>query len=305
MDWQESFGKKLENFLSREQFIFNAPMKEHTTFKIGGAADVLIFPSNAQEVATVFKLIEEFKIPCTILGNGSNVLVLDNGIRGAVVKFSDKFFGNIRAEGTKIIADAGAKLKDVSNFAAENNLCGLEFAVGIPGSVGGAVFMNAGAYNGEMKNVVAQVTAVSPAGELKIFSGESLDLGYRQSIFQTNGCAICQVELNLTYGNVDEIKAVMADFTQRRESKQPLELPSAGSTFKRPKGYFAGTLIDNTGLKGLRVGGAMVSEKHAGFVVNVGNATAADVLNLIEEIKRRVQEVHGVTLTPEVRIIGE
>ncbi len=305
MDWQESFGKKLENFLSREQFIFNAPMKEHTTFKIGGAADVLIFPSNAQEVATVFKLIEEFKIPCTILGNGSNVLVLDNGIRGAVVKFSDKFFGNIRAEGTKIIADAGAKLKDVSNFAAENNLCGLEFAVGIPGSVGGAVFMNAGAYNGEMKNVVAQVTAVSPSGELKIFSGESLDLGYRQSIFQTNGCAICQVELNLTYGNVDEIKSAMADFTQKRESKQPLELPSAGSTFKRPKGYFAGTLIDSTGLKGLRVGGAMVSEKHAGFVVNVGNATAADVLNLIEEVKRRVKEVHGVTLTPEVRIIGE
>lgn len=305
MNWQESFGKKLEEFLSREQFIFNAPMKEHTTFKIGGAADVLIFPSSAQEVTKIFKLIDEFKISCTILGNGSNVLVLDNGIRGAVVKFSSKFFGNIRLDGTKIIASAGAKLKDVSNFAAENNLSGLEFAVGIPGSIGGAVFMNAGAYNGEMKNVVAQVSAVSRDGELKIFSGEELNLGYRQSIFQTNGCAICEVELNLNYGNVDEIKAVMADFTQRRESKQPLELPSAGSTFKRPKGYFAGTLIDNTGLKGLRVGGAMVSEKHAGFVVNVGNATAADVLNLIEEVKRRVQEVHGVTLTPEVRIIGE
>ena len=305
MDWQESFGKKLEEFLSREQFIFNAPMKEHTTFKIGGAADVLIFPSSAQEVTKIFKLIDEFKISCTILGNGSNVLVLDNGIRGAVVKFSSKFFGNIRLDGTKIIASAGAKLKDVSNFAAENNLSGLEFAVGIPGSIGGAVFMNAGAYNGEMKNVVAQVKAVSRNGELKIFSGEELNLGYRQSIFQTNGCAICEVELNLNYGNVDEIKAVMADFTKRRESKQPLELPSAGSTFKRPKGYFAGTLIDNTGLKGLRVGGAMVSEKHAGFVVNVGNATAADVLNLIAEVKRRVQEVHGVTLTPEVRIIGE
>ena len=165
--------------------------------------------------------------------------------------------------------------------------------------------MNAGAYNGEMKNVVAQVSAVSRNGELKTFSGEDLNLGYRQSIFQNNGCAICEVELNLVEGNVDEIKSVMADFTQKRESKQPLELPSAGSTFKRPKGYFAGTLIDNTGLKGLRVGGAMVSEKHAGFVVNVGNATAADVLNLIEEVKRRVQEVHGVTLTPEVRIIGE
>jgi UDP-N-acetylmuramate dehydrogenase len=305
MNWQESFGKKLEENLSREQFIFNAPMTEHTTFKIGGAADVLIFPSNAQEVAKIFKLIDEFKISCTILGNGSNVLVLDKGIRGAVVKFSDKFFGNIRREGTKIFAGAGAKLKDVSNFAAENNLSGMEFAIGIPGSIGGAVFMNAGAYDGEMKNVVAQVMAVSPSGELKIFSGESLDLGYRQSVFQTNGYAICEVELNLIEGNGEEIKNKMADFTQKRESKQPLEFPSAGSTFKRPKGYFAGTLIDNTGLKGFRVGGAMVSEKHAGFVVNVGNATAADVLNLIEEVKRRVKEVHGVTLTPEVRIIGE
>ena len=302
---EESFGKKLAEFLSREQIIFNAPMKEHTTFKIGGVADVLIFPSNVQEVSQIFKLIEEFKIPCTILGNGSNVLVLDNGIRGAVVKFSDKFFGNIHKDGTKIIAGAGAKLKDVSNFAAENNLSGMEFAVGIPGSVGGAVFMNAGAYDGEMKNIIAQVTAVSPDGELKTFSGESLDLGYRQSIFQTNGFAICEVELNLAEGNSDEIKNKMADFTQKRESKQPLELPSAGSTFKRPKGYFAGTLIDQTGLKGLRVGGAMVSEKHAGFVVNVGNATAKDVLNLIEEVKRRVKEVHGVTLSPEVRIIGE
>lgn len=302
---EESFGKKLAEILSGEQFIFNAPMTEHTTFKIGGAADVLIFPSNVQEVAQIFKLIEEFKIPCTILGNGSNVLVLDNGIRGAVVKFSDKFFGNIRRNGTKIIAGAGAKLKDVSNFAAENNLSGVEFAVGIPGSIGGAVFMNAGAYDGEMKNVVAQVTAVSPAGELKIFGAEDLKLGYRQSIFQSNGFAICEVELNLNYGDGNEIKNKMADFTHKRESKQPLELPSAGSTFKRPKGYFAGTLIDSTGLKGLRVGGAMVSEKHAGFVVNVGNATAADVLNLIEEVKRRVNEMHGVTLTPEVRIIGE
>ncbi len=300
MNLEESFGKKLAEFLNREQFIFNAPMAEHTTFKIGGAADVLIFPSNAQEVSQIFKLIEEFKLPCTILGNGSNVLVLDNGIRGVVVKFSDKFFGNIRNEGTKIIASAGAKLKDVSNFAAENNLSGVEFAVGIPGSIGGAVFMNAGAYDGEMKNVVAQVTAVSPEGELKTF----IKL-FVQSIFQSNGYAICEVELNLTQGDGAEIKNKMADFTQKRESKQPLELPSAGSTFKRPKGYFAGTLIDQTGLKGLRVGGAMVSEKHAGFVVNVGNATAADVLNLIEEVRRRVHEVHGVNLTPEVRIIGE
>ena len=301
----DGFGKRLGEILSSEQYIFNAPMSEHTTFKIGGAADVLIFPSSAEEVAQIFRLAREFKIPCTILGNGSNVLVLDNGIRGAVIKFSDKFLGSVRVDGTKILAGAGAKLKDVSNFAAENNLSGMEFACGIPGSIGGAVFMNAGAYDGEMKNVVANVTAVSADGELKIFSGGELDMGYRHSAFQTNGYAICEVELNLARGNFDEIKNKMADLTFRRESKQPLELPSAGSTFKRPQGYFAGTLIDKTGLKGLRVGGAMVSEKHAGFVVNVGGATAADVLALIEEVKRRVYEVHGVTLTPEVRIIGE
>ncbi|MBO4400929.1 MAG: UDP-N-acetylmuramate dehydrogenase [Selenomonadaceae bacterium] len=301
----EEFGKRLGEILSSEQYIFNAPMSEHTTFKIGGEADVLVFPSSAEEVAQIFRLANEFKIPCTILGNGSNVLVLDNGIRGAVIKFNDKFFGSVRVEGTKIIACAGAKLKDVSNFAAENCLSGMEFACGIPGSIGGAVFMNAGAYSGEMKNVVANVTAVSDAGELRVFAADELNLGYRQSIFQTNDYAICEVELNLTRGNFDEIKSQMADFTQKRESKQPLELPSAGSTFKRPQGYFAGTLIDKTGLKGLRIGGAMVSEKHAGFVVNVGGATAADVLALIEEVRRRVYEVHGVTLTPEVRIIGE
>ncbi len=305
MNWEESFGKKLAGFLSEGQIIFNAPMSEQTTFKIGGAADVLIFPANAAEVAQIFKLINEFQIPCTILGNGSNVLVRDNGIRGAVVKFTDKFFGTIRAEGTKIFAGAGAKLKDVSNFAAENNLSGMEFAVGIPGSIGGAVFMNAGAYDGEMKNVIANVKAVTRDGELKNFCANDLNLGYRQSIFQSNDCAICEVELNLQIGNGADIKNKMADFTARRESKQPLEFPSAGSTFKRPAGYFAGTLIDQTGLKGLRVGDAQVSTKHAGFVVNVGNATAADVLNLIEEVRRRVKEMHDVELIPEVRIIGE
>lgn len=305
MDWEESFQAGLGKFLRPEQFIFHAPMSEHTTFKIGGAADVLIFPSTPDEVAHVFKLIDEFKIPLTILGNGSNVLVLDKGIRGAVMKFGDKFFGNIRAAGKKIIAGAGAKLADVSKFAAKNYLSGTEFAVGIPGSIGGAVFMNAGAYDGEMKNIVANVTAVSKSGELLNFGREVLDFGYRQSIFQRNDCAICEVELELISGDYDEIKNKMDDFTERRESKQPLELPSAGSTFKRPRGYFAGTLIDKTGLKGLRVGGAMISEKHAGFVVNAGGATAADVLKLIDEVKKRVYEAHGVNLNPEVRIIGE
>lgn len=305
MDWQKNFGDKLKEFLRSEQFIFNAPMNEHTTFKIGGAADVLIFPSSAEEISQIFKLVNEFKLPCFILGNGSNVLVRDKGIRGVVVKFTEKFFGDIRCKGQRLIACAGAKLKDVATFAAENGLTGLEFACGIPGSIGGAIFMNAGAYDGEMKNIVASVKSVNCSGEFVEFSGSSLNLGYRHSIFQENGYAICEVELILQRGNVDGIKNKMKDLTQRRESKQPLDLPSAGSTFKRPKGHFAGTLIDKTGLKGLRVGGAMVSEKHAGFVVNTGGATAQDVLNLIEEVKRRVYDFHGIKLSPEVRIIGE
>ena len=305
MDLDDAFKNALAKILTSNQIIFNAPMSEHTTFKIGGAADVLIFPSNIDEVAAVVKLTNAFKIPYVILGNGSNVLVLDRGIRGAVIKFSDKFFSKIRVEDERIIADAGATLKVVSNFAAEKSLSGLEFAVGIPGSIGSAIYMNAGAYGGEMKNVVTKVTAISNAGEIVSFDAGELNLGYRQSIFQNNGCAICEVELNLAYGNCDEIKSKMAEFTYKRESKQPLEFPSAGSTFKRPEGYFAGTLIDKTGLKGLKVGGAMVSEKHAGFVVNAGNATAQDVLNLINEVRRRVMEMHGVTLTPEVRILGE
>ena len=305
MLWEETFGAQLEKFLCKEQFIFHAPMNKHTTFKIGGEADILIFPSSAEEVSKIFKLIELFSLPCTILGNGSNVLVLDKGIRGAVVKFTEEFFGDMRCEGQRLIACAGAKLKDVSNFAAQNGLTGLEFACGIPGSIGGAIFMNAGAYGGEMKNVIASVKAVTRDGEFVEFSGAGLDLGYRRSIFQENGCAICEVELILQRGNVDDIKNKMADFTERRESKQPLDMPSAGSTFKRPKGHFAGTLIDKAGLKGLKIGGAMVSEKHAGFVVNTGGATAQDVLNLIEEVKRRVCDTYGVTLSPEVRIIGE
>ena len=237
MDLEDAFKNRLVEILASDQIIFNAPMNEQTTFKIGGAADVLIFPSNISEVVSVIKLADEFSLPCTILGNGSNVLVLDNGIRGVVLKFSDKFFSKIQVDGEKIIADAGALLKDVSKFAAENSLSGLEFAVGIPGSIGGAIFMNAGAYGGEMKNVVVGVTAVSSAGEILKFRAEELNLGYRQSIFQQNGCAICEVELKLTRGNFDEINQRMAEFTQKRESKQPLEFPSAGSAGRRRDGF--------------------------------------------------------------------
>ena len=305
MFWEESFGMQLEKFLSKEQFIFSAPMSEHTTFKIGGVADVLIFPSSAEEVSKIFKLIDLFSLDCTILGNGSNVLVRDKGIRGAVIKFTEKFFGDIRCEEEKVIACAGAELKSVTNFAAENSLTGLEFACGIPGSIGGAIFMNAGAYGSEMKNVIANVRGVTRDGAFIEFDKRDLDLSYRHSIFQENNCAICEVELQLQRGDLGAIKNKMAEFTTQRESKQPLEFPSAGSTFKRPEGNFAGTLIDKAGLKGLKIGGAMVSEKHAGFVVNADHATAQDVLKLIDEVARRVNETYGIELAPEVRIIGE
>ena len=300
----ESFVAELQKFLTPEQLLLDEPMSGHTTFRIGGPADYLIFPADLPQLKQIFQLLRRYEIPFIVLGNGSNVLVRDKGVRGAVIKFN-KLFSKIRRDGTTLIVEAGALLKDVACFAADAGLTGLEFAVGIPGSIGGAVFMNAGAYDGEMKNVVSKVRSVSPAGSFSELTVEDLELGYRRSIFHYTGQIICEVELSLVPGDPDEIRTKMSDFTARRESKQPLEMPSAGSTFKRPKGYFAGTLIDQTGLKGLRVGDAMVSTKHAGFVVNAGHATAADVLGLIEEVKKCVYAAHGVKLYPEVRIIGE
>lgn len=300
----ENFLAACREFLQPEQIMVNAPMKEHTTFKIGGPADCLLKPASLAETQKILQLVQAYDLPLTFVGNGSNMLVSDKGIRGVVVNFADTI-DIITVEGTKMTVGAGALLKDVAEAAAQHSLAGLEFACGIPGSIGGAVFMNAGAYGGETKNVVKAVKAVTREGEIKSYRLEELELGYRHSIFQTNGEAIVEVELELTPGKEEEIRAGIADFTQRRESKQPLEMPSAGSTFKRPEGYFAGTLIDQTGLKGLSVGGAQVSTKHAGFVVNKGGATAADVLNLIREVQKRVKEAHGVELQPEVRLIGE
>lgn len=301
----KNFVRACQAFIEPNRFRLDEPMKLHTTFKIGGPADCLIFPASMEETEKVLALVNEYQLPLTILGNGSNVLVQDKGIRGVVVKFA-RPMAKIRHEGTRIIAGAGALLKDVSEAAAQSSLTGLEFACGIPGSIGGAIFMNAGAYDGEMKNVADTVRTVDRAGNIHTYSRDELDLGYRHSRFQDNGEAIVEVELSLEPGDSKAIRAKMDDFTQRRESKQPLEMPSAGSTFKRPKGYFAGTLIQETGLKGLQVGGAQVSTKHAGFVVNAtGNATAADVRGLIHEVQQRVYEKHGVMLHPEVRIIGD
>lgn len=301
---KEAFVTEIKRALGENSILLHEPMEKHTTFEIGGPADYVIFPSSIEDVKAAFSLLRQYEIPFLILGNGSNVLVRDKGIRGAVVVFN-ALYSKMRADGNRIIAEAGASLKDISKFAASCGLSGIEFAVGIPGSLGGAVFMNAGAYDGEMKNVVRHVTSLSVDGTLHEWEFEQLKMGYRHSIFQENDQVICEVILELSPGNKESILEKMDDFTKRREMKQPLEYPSAGSTFKRPEGYFAGTLIDQTGLKGLRVGGAQVSEKHAGFVINAGDATAENVLELISKVQKRVFEKHGVKLYPEVRVLGE
>ena len=300
----EELASALRGFLSPTQIMTEEPMARHTTFHIGGAADIFALPGSVGELIKCLRAAKEHDAPVTIMGNGSNVLVRDKGIRGLVISFGAPF-SFIRLDGTKITAGAGAILGAVSQFAAKHALGGLEFAVGIPGSLGGAVFMNAGAYGGEMSDVVRAVTALTPEGEVLRLEAGEMDFGYRHSVFQENGNIICEIELSLSQGDAEAIRAAMADFTGRRLDKQPIDRPSAGSTFKRPPGHFAGTLIEQTGLKGFSVGGAQVSEKHAGFVINTGGATAADVLALIEEVRRRVREAHGVTLVPEVRVLGE
>lgn len=297
-------AQNLQKAVAQDRVKINEPLSLHTTFKIGGPADLLVFPANMQEVAGALKIAEQNSLPVTVLGNGSNVLVLDKGIRGLVLKISEHM-SSIRRTDTTVFAQSGALLSDIAQFTAGHALTGFEFAVGIPGSIGGAVFMNAGAYDGEIRNVILAVNSVSPKGEIRRFLREELAFGYRHSIFQDNHHIICEVEIGLAVGNQCEIEAKMFDLTDRRESKQPLEMPSAGSTFKRPPGFFAGTLIEQSGLKGFVLGGAQVSEKHAGFIVNAGGATALDVLNLIKEVQRRVFDKFGVMLQPEVRIMGE
>lgn len=279
-------------------------LRHHTTFKIGGPADLFVEPTTMAELSFALRTIHEFDVPVTIIGCGSNILVKDGGIRGAVV--SVRHMTQIMDCNDNVLCiGSGYMLKDASEFAWENGLTGLEFAIGIPGTLGGAVFMNAGAYDGEMSHVVTAVRAVDFQGNIKEYDASHLDFGYRHSVFHDNHEAIGEVIMTLKPGDKNVIKARMDELTEKRESKQPLEFASAGSTFKRPPGYFAGTLIEQTGLKGLSVGDAQVSHKHAGFVINTGSASAKDVLDLIAEVQRRVYDQHGVHLEPEVRMIGE
>ncbi len=280
------------------------PMKKHTTFRIGGPADYYLCPHSTEELQKILQICKEKKLDFFVLGNGSNLLVSDKGYRGAVIQLW-KNFSDIMVKGTDITVRAGALLSKVAAEALEAGLTGMEFASGIPGTMGGAVMMNAGAYGGEMKDIIKEVTILTKEGEIQTFSKEEMEFGYRTSIVKEKGYVVISVVLQLKKGDRTEIRKVMDDLKERRVTKQPLDMPSAGSTFKRPEGYFAGKLIMDAGLRGFSVGDAQISEKHCGFIVNKGNATAADVLGLIGEVQKRVQEQFGVTLHPEVKFLGE
>ena len=280
------------------------PMTKHTSFHIGGPAELMAQPRSEAELQSLLLKAAEAAVPVTLVGNGSNLLVRDKGIRGLVIKLGS-MLRDIKVSGNVLTFGSGVSLAQASKKAAELGLSGMEFAVGIPGSIGGAVYMNAGAYDGEMSKVVKSVRVMDAAGEVSELSAGELDFGYRHSALQGSGKIVTSVTVELAAGDKQAIAEKMADFSNRRITKQPLELPSAGSMFKRPPGYFAGTLIDQTGLKGYTVGGAQVSTKHAGFVVNIGGATAADVLQLISDVQAKVFAAHGVHLEPEVLVLGE
>lgn len=280
------------------------PMTKHTSFHIGGPAELMAQPQSEAELQSLLLKAAEAAVPVTLVGNGSNLLVRDKGIRGLVIKLGS-MLRDIKVSGNVLTFGSGVSLAQASKKAAELGLSGMEFAVGIPGSIGGAVYMNAGAYDGEMAKVVKSVRVMDAAGEVSELSAGELDFGYRHSALQGSGKIVTSVTVELAAGDKQSIAEKMADFSNRRITKQPLELPSAGSMFKRPPGYFAGTLIDQTGLKGYTVGGAQVSTKHAGFVVNIGGATAADVLQLISDVQAKVFAAHGVHLEPEVLVLGE
>ena len=292
-----------EKIYSENEMMIDENMSNHIYFKVGGPADILVSPSSIDQLLETLKICKENNIPYYIIGNGSNLLVKDGGIRGVVIKLVN--LNKIQSRGNFIKAEAGVLLKDVSKKAVENSLTGFEFACGIPGSVGGAVFMNAGAYDGEIKNVIKEAEVIDQNGNLIFLDKEQLELGYRTSKVMKENYVVVSALFQLEEGNEEKIQGRVDELTAKREEKQPLEYPSAGSTFKRPEGYFAGKLIQDAGLKGYSIGGAAVSSKHSGFVINKGGATAKDILDLIAHIQKEVKDQFGVDLYPEVRILGE
>ncbi len=298
------FYKDICSIVGDEQILTNEPMSRHTTFRIGGPADYFIMPGTAEELAQVIRLCREADMPFYIMGNGSNLLVGDKGYRGAVIQIF-KRMNEVRVQDNCIYAQAGALLSKIAAEALKAGLGGFEFASGIPGTLGGALMMNAGAYGGEMKQVLKSAEVLDMEGNVFSLPVEEMELGYRTSIFSKRGYIVLGAEIVLQPGNPQEIRDKMEDLKERRVTKQPLEYGSAGSTFKRPEGYFAGKLIQEAGLRGFRVGDAQVSEKHCGFVINRGNATAAEVMRLMNEVTDRVEKNSGVRLEPEVKRIGE
>ncbi|MEG2337835.1 MAG: UDP-N-acetylmuramate dehydrogenase [Clostridium sp.] len=297
------FKENLEQCIDNSKIKYNEPLKNHTSFKLGGPCLALISPTKKEEVVCAIKLCKDNNIPFFILGNGSNLIVRDGGFNGVIIHLTS--LKDIRVDNKKLVVEAGATLAAASAIALKNSLKGMEFASGIPGTIGGAVAMNAGAYGGEIKDIIESATVITDDMKVVTLSSEELDLSYRSSIITKKGYIVLEAVFTLEDGEAEDIKARMVDLNGRRKDKQPLNYPSAGSTFKRPPGNFAGKLIEDAGLKGFTVGGAMVSDKHAGFVINYDNATANDVITLIGKVQEIIKDKNDITLETEVKIIGE
>lgn len=300
----QNFYDKLNNVIAKDSILIDEPMSRHTTFRVGGPADFFVTPKAKEEVRDVIRICKEAGMPYYIIGNGSNLLVSDAGYRGVIVQIY-KEMNEVKVEGDLVKAQAGALLSGIAAKALGAELSGFEFASGIPGTIGGACVMNAGAYGGEMKDVLESVTVLTGEGKIIELGRNELELGYRTSVIAKKGYIVLGAVLKLERGDGEKIKTYMDELKEKRVTKQPLEYPSAGSTFKRPKGYFAGKLIEDAGLRGFQVGGAQVSEKHCGFVINRDHATAADIMELMRQVQIRVKENSGVDLEPEVKRLGD
>ena len=300
----QNFYDKLNNVIAKDSILIDEPMSRHTTFRVGGPADFFVTPKTKEDVRDVIRVCKEVGMPYYIIGNGSNLLVSDAGYRGVIIQIY-KEMNEVKVEGDLVKAQAGALLSGIAAKALGAELSGFEFASGIPGTIGGACVMNAGAYGGEMKDVLESVTVLTGEGKIIELGRNELELGYRTSVIAKKGYIVLGAVLKLERGDGEKIKTYMDELKEKRVTKQPLEYPSAGSTFKRPEGYFAGKLIEDAGLRGFQVGGAQVSEKHCGFVINRDHATAADIMELMRQVQIRVKENSGVDLEPEVKRLGD
>lgn len=301
---EQMFYEKLIRIIPEKRVLRDEVMKKHTTFRVGGPADFFVMPGSREELRDITVLCKSEGMPYYIMGNGSNLLVSDRGYRGVIIQIYREM-SMITVDENQITAGAGALLSKIAGSALEAGLTGFEFAAGIPGTLGGACMMNAGAYGGEMKDVLKEVTVLTPEGKFTVIPEGELDMGYRTSVIEKKGYVVLEAVIALEKGEHESIRKRMEELREKRVSKQPLEYPSAGSTFKRPEGYFAGKLIEDAGLRGYRTGGAQVSEKHCGFVINTGNAEAKDIMELMKQVSERVMEKSGVLLEPEVRRLGD